>query len=114
MIQVFEWSPAPEATGAIAFAVRTAKFGDGYQQDVADGINTKSDSWPLTFVGGKAKADAISAFLDWHAGWRSFQWTPPLGKPGLYKCLGYNVVPHGAQAFTITATFAQAPGVLPA
>lgn len=113
MIEIFEWPPAVDVQGDATFAVRTAKFGDGYQQDVADGINNRSESWPLTFVGNEAKTKAIMDFLNWHAGWRSFQWTPPLGKPGLYKCATYNRQAHGAEAFTVTATFAQAPGNFP-
>lgn len=114
MSEVFEWAPSVEASGDTTFAVRTAKFGDGYQQDVADGINNLSESWPLTFVGDGAKTKAIKEFLDWHAGWRSFQWTPPLGVPGLYKCAAHNRTAHGGDAYTLTATFVQAPGALPA
>lgn len=111
MIQAFEWAPAVDAAGDATFLVRSAVFGDGYQQDVADGLNNRSESWPLTFIGNEAKTRGIMDFLDWHGGWRSFQWTPPLGKPGLYKCKAYNRTAHGAGAYTVTATFTQSFGV---
>lgn len=111
MIQIFKWAPAPDLNGTVSFAVRSAVFGDGYQQDVADGINNESNSWPLTFTGSEAKAREIMAFLRWHGGWQAFQWTPPLGKPGRYKCKTFNEQAHGAGAYTVTATFIQSFGV---
>ena len=45
--------------------VLTAKFGDGYEQRVLDGINTKNDSFNLSFNNRTAEdINLIAAFLD--------------------------------------------------
>ena len=45
--------------------VLTAKFGDGYEQRVLDGINTKDDSFSLSFNNRTAEdINLIAAFLD--------------------------------------------------
>jgi len=102
---VFTWAPSLEVVGTTTFAVRTAQFSDGYSQAVADGINNRSDSWPLTFVGDTAKATAIKAFLDALQGYQSFLWSPPLRAQGLFRCSSYTYQPHGAGVYTITAIF---------
>jgi len=104
---IFTWQPSPEVQGATTYAVRTAKFGDGYSQAVADGINNQSDSWPLTFTGDATKVQAIMDFLDATQGYQSFYWTPPLRAQGLFRCAGYSPQPHGGSVFTITATFTE-------
>lgn len=106
-METFTWAPKVEPVGTVEFRLRTAQFGDGYQQQVADGLNNKSQSWPLTFVGDEALVRAIAGFLDRHGGARSFQWTPPLGEPGLYRCKGYQPTPRGAGLYSLTATFEQ-------
>lgn len=45
--------------------VLTAKFGDGYEQRVLNGINTKEDSFSLSFNNRSAEdINLIAAFLD--------------------------------------------------
>ncbi len=106
-IERFTWKTEKGAEGDIAQRVRTKKFGDGYEQAVADGINNKAQSWPVTFTGMKARAKEIMAFLDRHQGSKAFLWTPPLGDLGLYKCGGYRAAHRGGQVYAITATFEQ-------
>lgn len=49
--------------------VLTAKFGDGYEQRVLDGINTKQDQFSLSFKNrDAADINLIAAFLDDTAG----------------------------------------------
>ena len=82
-IETFTWCPKVEPVGTVSFRNKSAKFGDGYEQRARDGINNKSESWPLTFVGGADKIMPIKKFLDAHAGADPFYWTPPLGEQGL-------------------------------
>ncbi|HCW18356.1 phage tail protein [Achromobacter sp.] len=106
-MEVFTWRPRVNAQGAVKFRVLTAGFGDGYTQTAADGINNKVQSWPLQFVGKEATVAPIAAFLDRHAGYRSFLWTPPLGQEGYYTASEYQVVALGGGAYTVSATFQQ-------
>jgi len=103
----FIWTPTGSPSGTVQFRVRKAQFGDGYSQEVADGINNKVSSWPLTFTGGKEEMQALVSFLDERAGWQSFYWTPPLGVPGYYKCASYSPSPVGGPVYAVTATFQQ-------
>jgi phage-related protein len=103
----FTWTPTGQPSGAVNFRVRTAQFGDGYSQTVADGINNKVASWPLTFTGMKSDMQAITDFLDERAGWQAFYWTPPAGVQGLYKAATYNISPMGGLVYQLAVTFQQ-------
>ncbi|KLC04495.1 hypothetical protein TB9_17840 [Xanthomonas perforans] len=106
MAEVFTWPVRLEASGTATFAVRAAQFGDGYRQTSADGLNSKRQSWNVSRVGKQALIRQIADFLDAHVG-RSFLWTPPLSTQGYYQCTGYNSVAHGADNYTLSATFEQ-------
>lgn len=107
--EVFGWAPrANEPQGSVAHATLEARFGDGYAQVAADGLNNARQSWPLTFVGREAYVAAIRDFFDRHKGARSFLWTPPLGVQGRYLARGgYQLTPKGKGLYSITATFEQ-------
>jgi phage-related protein len=105
-IETFTWQ-TERGEGEIKQATRTTKFGDGYAQTVADGINNKSQSWPFSHTASEARIKEIMAFLDRHQGAKSFLWTPPLGEVGFYKCNGYKPAPKGGKVFTLSATFEQ-------
>jgi len=58
--------------------MRTAKFGDGYEQRIVDGINNLEESYSLSFKTRlKADIDDIVAFLDTKAGVTKFTLTLP-------------------------------------
>jgi len=55
--------------------VLTAKFGDGYEQRVLDGINTKNDQFSISFNNREAEdINLIAEYLDTKAG-LSFDFT---------------------------------------
>lgn len=58
-----------------AHRILTAKFGDGYEQRVLDGINTKDDSFNISFNNRTAEdINLIAAFFDDRAA-KSFDFT---------------------------------------
>jgi phage-related protein len=58
--------------------VLTANFGDGYEQRIADGINTLNENYSLNFATRpKADIDDIVAFLDTQKGVAKFILTLP-------------------------------------
>jgi phage-related protein len=58
--------------------VLTASFGDGYEQRIADGINSVKESYTLTFkTRPKEDIDDIVAFLDNQKGVSNFTLTLP-------------------------------------
>ena len=78
-MSTFTWVPDFGAAAAYEPKVRVAKFADGYEQRVADGINTARDQYDLRFVlRDDTEAAAILAFLVARNGVEAFDWTPPL------------------------------------
>lgn len=106
MTDTFNWPCITEPTGTVTLRARKAQFGDGYAQTVADGINAKVQSWPVSYTGDSSFIGPIAAFLDAHVG-VSFYWTPPNGVQGYYQCATYTIVPHGSDLYTLTPTFQQ-------
>lgn len=75
----FNYQPAYEAVVDNAPRVKTASFGDGYEQRVSDGINTNKQMWDVVFQRAKTDIDAIDAFFAAKGGVDSFTWTPAGG-----------------------------------
>ncbi|USE81159.1 phage tail protein [Cupriavidus gilardii] len=108
-IETFSWRAAgPSAQGDVILRTRSAQFGDGYKQVVADGINNKQQTWPMKFVGDAARIRSIMDFIDRHAGYKSFYWTPPQGVQGLYRIAQYTPAVEAAGVYSCTASFEQA------
>ena len=79
------YQPVYSATKNSKPKVRTAQFGDGYQQRITFGLHQNPKEWSLTFNVSDADADIIEAFLDARAvDAASFDWTPP-GDATAYK-----------------------------
>lgn len=90
--------------------LRTAKFGDGYEQRVSFGLNQNPKEWDLTWQNiSEADADTIETFLNARAvDGASFDWTPP-DEATAYKwvCEQWSkTIPYTGRA-TISATFRQ-------
>jgi len=86
-------------------AVRVAKFGDGYQQRVADGLNSVGSSFSLSFNNRtKEDIDDIVAFFESKKGVASFSFTyPDTNSTTTYT--GTGNTPSGAStAITLTNT----------
>lgn len=107
-IDKFTWSPRVNPTQSVSFRLRKAKFGDGYEQVSGDGLNPRSQTWDLNFVGTEAYIEAIKNFLDRQGGTKAFQWKPPLEQLGLYRCEEFKPTPLGGDNYSLSATFIQA------
>lgn len=106
--QTFTWVPTVNGlSGDTTLSVNEAQFGDGYGQRSADGLNNRSSSYNLTFIGDASKISAIMAFLDARAGAESFFWTPLLRPQALFTCQKYTEPTKDGDIYTITATFDQ-------
>jgi phage-related protein len=89
--------------------VVVAKFGDGYAQRTAFGLNINPQSWSLTFSNKRAAdRDAIMDFLRAAAGVSAFDWQPP-GEVVSFRftCADYAAQINIDKLWTITATFEQ-------
>lgn len=89
--------------------VRVVRFGDGYEQRLAYGVNTQPKNWSLTWsASSNSDADAIEAFWEARGAVESFDWTP-IGDTTSYKfvCRQWQRQHQYADINTITATFEQ-------
>ena len=87
--------------------VRTARFGDGYEQRVTFGLNQNPKIWQLSWVNiTEADCDTIENFLNARAGVEAFDWSPP-DESDTYKwvCQDWNKKIDLPTRRTITATF---------
>ena len=106
----FTYNPSASSARSRKPRVLSAPFGDGYEQRVADGINTAPAIWSLTFVRGDTDASAIETFLEGKNGVTSFTWTPPGGSEIRVLCREWNRSFAGVNHNVITCTFEQVFG----
>ena len=88
--------------------VLTAKFGDGYEQRVLDGINTKGDSFNISFNNrDAADINLIAAFFDAQAAKNfDFTVTDHSGDTTMkVVCEGYNISYIQEFYHSLTCTF---------
>lgn len=107
-IETFTWSPRPNPVGTFKDRTLRVQFGDGYEQEVADGIHTVSQSWPLEFVGTETYVRPILEFVNRHTGGKSFAWTPPMGEQGHYKAREMRLRAMEGNMFSLSFTMDQA------
>lgn len=113
-IETFSWPVQIQAQQQISYSqrVRSAQFGDGYEQISGDGINPETIQVPITWTGARGSAVAMRDFLRRHTA-KSFIFTPPFEAKGLYRVVAdsINLVPISTNVATVTATFKQAHSV---
>ena len=109
MAETFNFDIRAEPSGGVSFRVIKADFGDGYSQAAADGINNKTEQWAVEAIGQWVTGAPIghpvrqiAEFLDARNGFEAFNWTPPFGAAGLYRCDGYRKSLGGGGLVTIS------------
>lgn len=105
MTETFSYRTEREMDITISYRVIENKFGDGYTQTSADGINTKDESYAIRVNAREDKAIEIMEFFDRHKGTKSFLWKAPLGKLSLWTCIDPKPQPQGGGLWLITGTF---------
>lgn len=83
-------------------------FGDGYEQRVADGINTLKEEWSANFsLRTRTEIDAIDSFLTARNGVESFDWTTPKGVTRKFVCKTWTPVYMYDGNCSLSANFKQ-------
>lgn len=90
--------------------VLRSAFGDGYEQRLADGINTAPRSFSLSFASRtQSERDTIIAFIEARytstGVVESFDWTPPVGSAGKFVCRKWTESQRYYGIYDIAATF---------
>jgi phage-related protein len=111
MKAIFTWIPV-KASLQERPRILSSKFGDGYEQRRAEGINHIAQHWSLFFVcHHAAMAHAILGFLRAHKGSEIFYWTPPDVSTAIHViCREYSSNIEPGNSRTISATFEQVFG----
>lgn len=105
MTETFTWRVETGTSGSGEFKVDTAQFGDGYSQDSATGLNPERQSWPVSVSGYQSQLAPIIAFI--RTNFLGFNWKPPFGIMGQYKCTKWNLSPNGGDHWTLNMQFEQ-------
>lgn len=89
--QTFTWKPDHEESLSQDPTVHIAKFGDGYEQRSATGLNNAPEKWSLSFTVGGSSTPAALAFVQDKKAVDSFYWTNPYGVTKVYVCRSWKV-----------------------
>jgi phage-related protein len=102
----FNYVPDYGASSDNVARLRMAKFGDGYAQRSADGINHLNKIWSLNFnTRSLSEKNGIVSFLEARYGVIAFSWIDPDGTSALFTCSKWNVIPAGYNTYDIAASF---------
>jgi phage-related protein len=106
----FNYQPLFGASRSITPRVLSSKFGDGYEQRVADGINTQPQMWSLIFTDSAAIIDAIDSFLIGKGGVTKFTWTPQGGTEISVICRDWSKSIESPDVSSLQCSFEQVYG----
>jgi phage-related protein len=117
-MDVLSYPPSTATQIHRAPRVLRARFGDGYTQEMADGINADLQAWELvydpmhaTVVTGQGSLALLDAFFTAQAGYKKFLWTPPApyNIERMFVCLEWAVSYDRGLQVGLHATIEQRP-----
>lgn len=90
-VETYKW-PAQLGAGAIEYTqtIRSAQFGNGYEQVAENGINSTAIKVPMIYTGLDDEVNAVRAFLLAHIV-KAFIITPPGEEKGLYRVVADSI-----------------------
>lgn len=106
-IKTFTWQVDVGSGAEFNHRTLVARFGDGYAQEVADGINNETQIWTVSMFGTRSALAPALAFLREHKGYVPFVWTTPNGQQLFVKGKEIKMQSEGADTYTLTAKFEQ-------
>jgi phage-related protein len=101
-------APDAGATKSVEPRVLAIKFGDGYSQEMADGINNIVETWSISFSNRtRTVIQAVDDMFESLGGHSPFQWTTPEGKTKKFKCPKWSPSYNHDTDCSLSATFVQ-------
>lgn len=88
---IFTWHPEFESSLDQEPKVNVTKFGDGYEQRSAQGINNNPQKWSLQFTASNQAAQDALNFVQARNAVESFTWTNPMEQTGVYVCRSWKM-----------------------
>ncbi|WP_421793509.1 phage tail protein [Hydrocarboniphaga effusa] len=104
---IFSWVPSYEPEISREARLIEVRFGDGYAEHDADGLNFLPRNHSLQWVNEERQtAYAIDNMLVERGGYKPFYYVEPAGETiGLYVCRSWRMRQTGPIYYTLTATF---------
>jgi len=103
----FTWLPDVGSTQNRKPNVLPAKYGDGYEQRVAVGINSNPRKWSVKLSKNAIEAKEILDFLAARNGVESFNWADPMGAIGTYVCREWKSIQSNPGVYEVSGDFEQ-------
>ena len=72
-MKTFRWKVKPDMEVNSQPSVREVRFGDGYSQRMAAGLNADLKTYRVTLSVTREEARHLEAFLAEHGGWKAFR-----------------------------------------
>jgi len=107
-ITTFPTTILPTQSSSLATApnIIETRYGDGYSERAANGINTFLEKWRLNFTLSTVDYTTVNNFLIARGGYDSFNWTNPItGIAGIYVCKKWNTSLLSGGWYSLTTTF---------
>lgn len=103
---VFTWKAEVGTSGSGDFAVFASRFGDGYSQQIPNGLNNETQKWSVRVSGYERDVQPVVDFIRAHKG-LPFQWKPPMGPLSWFTCTRHSFDPGGGAWMTYVMEFEQ-------
>lgn len=103
-IETFNYRVLIESSTSADFNVKRSKFGDGYAQQTAVGLNPIQKKASVVFLGSATEAEAVMNFLESNAG-KIFYWKPPLRPQAGFTCDAHRLEEIGGGQWKVRAEF---------
>jgi phage-related protein len=110
----FTYKPDYSARKRMKPRVTVLKFGDGYEQRTTDGLNTKLESWSVSFKRSPTAINSIDSFLNTCGGVTAFNWETPDGVTKTFVCREWEISTDSPGWETLNATFDEVPEIVSA
>lgn len=105
---IFNWRAEIGTSGSGEFNMFSSKFGDGYSQDIPNGINNEVQKWNVEVSGYEKDVQPVVDFIRSHKG-QPFQWKAPMSASlGWFSCKRYSFDPDGGAWMKFRMEFEQA------
>jgi len=103
----FIWRAQVNTSGGGEFTMFSSKFGDGYSQDIPNGMQNEVQKWSVEVTGDPTYVQAALDFIRDQKG-QTFQWKAPRSSGlGYYKCKRYSLNDAGGATWTLRLEFEQ-------
>lgn len=104
-MSVFTWTPDPGLSRDSELVLHEARFGDGYMQRTAAGINNERQTFNLTFTRIEGEINDIDDFLREHKDGQSFEFANRRGSLVKVICKKWTVNYVSQHVLRLTCVF---------